>query len=158
LPVEIKKHKRGEEGRNMKTVFYPPLESIEPAKQESGKRAATVWGDGMLNVHRERRAFDRVPTHMEARFMCGNRYYAGNITDVSEKGMFINTDIRLPGNSTLDIIMLIDNEIAIVPVTVRRNVEALFRSDDISSGGMGVELMKSPATYLRYVSGLKSAA
>jgi hypothetical protein len=142
----------------MKTIFYPPLESIEPAKQESANSTATVWGDGMLNVHRERRAFDRVPTQMEARFLCGNRYYAGKITDVSEKGMFINTDIRLPENSSFDIIMLINNEVTKVPVTVRRTVESTYRSDNFSSGGMGVELMKSPTQYLSYVSGLKSAA
>ncbi len=142
----------------MKTIFYPPLENIEPPRQQSEKNSITIRGDGMLNVHRERRAFDRMPTEMDARFMCGNRYYAGKITDVSEKGMFINTDIRLPNNITLDIIMLIDNEIEIVPVTVKRSVEASYCSDNISSGGMGVELIKSPAKFLIYVSDLKSAA
>ncbi len=142
----------------MKTIFYPPLESIKPAKKESGKSTAEIRGNGMRNVHRERRAFDRVPTKMEARFMCGNRYYSGKITDVSEKGMFINTDIRLPNNVTLNIVMLIDNEIEIVPVTVKRSVEASYRSDNFLSGGMGVEVVKSPAKFLTYVSGLKSAA
>ncbi len=142
----------------MKTIYYPPLESIAPAKQESGKSTAKIWSDGMLNVHRERRAYDRVPTRMEARFLCGNRYYAGKITDVSEKGMFIHTDIRLPKNSPLSIIMLINNEVTKVPVTVRRTVESSFRSDNVSTGGMGVELVKSPVQYMSYVSSLKSPA
>jgi len=142
----------------MKTIYYPPLESIKPARQVSGKSTAAVWGDSMLMNQRERRAFDRVPTGMEARFLCGNRYYAGKITDVSEKGMFINTDIRLPNDINLDIIMLIDNAITIVPVTVKRSVEASFRSDDFSCGGMGVELVRTPIEYLTYVTNLKSAA
>lgn len=68
----------------MKTMHYPPIESVEPVEQKADRRSARVWGDGMLNVKKERRAFDRVPTRMEARFFCGNRYYEGSITDVSE--------------------------------------------------------------------------
>ena len=142
----------------MKTIFYPPLESIEPVNKKECMRTGRIWSDGMLNTHKDRRAYKRVPTRMEARFLCGNRYYAGKITDVSEKGMFINTDIRLPENSSFDIIMLINNKVTKVPVTVRRTVESTYRSDNFSSGGMGVELMKSSTQYLSYVSGLKSAA
>ena len=61
----------------MKTIHYPSIEKIEPVNQMAGKVTAKVWGDGMLNVHKERRAYDRVHTSMEARFFCGNRYYAG---------------------------------------------------------------------------------
>ncbi len=142
----------------MKTIHYPSIEKIEPVNQTAGKVTAKVWGDGMLNIHKERRVYDRVPTRMEARFFCGNRYYAGKITDVSEQGMFINTDIRLPINTSFEIMMLINDQLTKVPVTVRRTVESTYRSDNFSSGGMGVELMKSPTQYLRYVSRLKSAA
>ena len=142
----------------MKAIHYPPIEKIEPVHQRTGKTASKVWGDGMLNVHKERRAYDRVPARMEARFFCGNRYYAGKITDVSEQGMFINTDIRLPIDSSIEIMMLINDQVTSVPVKVRRTVEATYRSDNFSSGGMGVELMESPIQYLSYVSSLKSAA
>jgi len=142
----------------MKAMHYPPIESIEPVNNKASKNTARVWGDGMLNVHKERRAYDRVPTRMEARFFCGNRYYAGKITDVSEQGMFINTDIRLPINYSFEIMMLINDQVTRVPVTVRRTVESSYRSNNFSSGGMGVELMKSPTQYLTYVSSLKSAS
>jgi hypothetical protein len=142
----------------MKTIHYPPIEKIEPVKQTAGKVTAKVWGDGMLNIHKERRAYDRVQTSMEARFFCGNRYYAGKITDVSEQGMFITTDIRMPIDTSFEIMMLINNQVARMPVTVRRTIESTYRSDNFSSGGMGVELMKSTTQYLSYVSSLKSAA
>jgi len=142
----------------MKTIHYPAIESIERVNQKSGNATSKIWSDGMLNVHKERRVYDRVPTRMEARFFCGNRYYAGKITDVSEQGMFINTDIRLPINSSFEIMMLINDQVTKVPVTVRRTVESTYRSDNFSSGGMGVELAKSPTQYLNYVSSLKSAA
>ena len=142
----------------MKTIHYPPIEKIEPVNQRAGNMTAKVWGDGMLNIHKERRAYERVETSMEARFFCGNRYYAGKITDVSEKGMFINTDIRLPINTSFEIMMLINNQVTKVPVTVKRSIESNYRSDNLFTGGMGVELMKSPIQYQTYVSSLKSAA
>ncbi len=141
----------------MKTIHNPPIESTELVEQKAEMRNAGVCDDVMLNIHMERRAYDRVPSCMQARFLCGKKYYAGSITDVSEKGMFINTDIKLPKNSSLDIIMLIDNKVTTVPVTVRRTVESSFRSNNFSFSGMGVELIKSPAQYLSYVSSLKSA-
>jgi len=142
----------------MKTIHYPPIEKIEPVHHRTGKATAKVWGDGMLNVQKERRSYDRVSTRMEARFFCGNRYYAGKITDVSEQGMFINTDIKLPIDTSFEIMMLINDQVTKVPVTVRRTVDSTYRSDNFSSGGMGVELVKSPVRYLSYVSSLKSAA
>jgi len=142
----------------MKTIHYPSIDKIEAVNQKAGKVTAKVWSDGMLNVHKERRTYDRVQTSMEARFFCGNRYYAGKITDVSEQGMFISTDIRLPINSSFDIMMVINDQVTSVPVTVRRSIESTYRSDNLSSGGMGVELMKSPTQYLNYVSRLKSVA
>ena len=139
----------------MKTIHYPPIEKIEPVHQRTGKSTAKVWGDGMLNVHKERRAYERIPTRMEARFFCGNRYYSGKITDISEQGMFINTALRLPVDSSIEIMMLINDQVTRVPVKVKRTVESTYRSDNFSSGGMGVELMKSPTEYLGYVSSLK---
>jgi len=54
----------------------------------------------------------------------------GKITDVSEKGMFINTDIRLPINTSFEIMMLINNQVTKVPVTVKRSIESTYRSDN----------------------------
>ena len=140
----------------MKTIHYPPIEKIETNNQKTGKATSRVWGVGKLNVQKERRAYDRVPTSMEARFFCGNRYYAGKITDISEQGMFINTDIRMPINSSFEIMMLIGDKVTKMPVTVKRSIESTYRSDNFSTGGMGVELLKSPTEYLSYVSSLKS--
>jgi hypothetical protein len=74
-------------------------------------RASKVRGDGMFNVIADRRSHERIPARIQTRFFCGSRIYAGDITDISEKGMFVRTEMRLPVNSRIDIMILVDGKV-----------------------------------------------
>jgi hypothetical protein len=110
-------------------------------------RTSRVWGDGMLNVRADRRAHTRIPATIQARFFCGTRIYAGDILDISEKGMFISTEIRLPVNARFDIMILVDRKVVKLPVTVRRTVKPDGPGGNPTVSGMGVELTRSVQEY-----------
>ena len=106
-----------------------------------------VWfNDGLTNRF-ERRAHERYPLKMQARFFYGNRVYGGLVTDISERGMFICTDMRFPKSYMMDIMLLINNEVLKVPVKIRRNV----KPDTGADSGVGVELVGTPDNYLDFV-------
>jgi hypothetical protein len=118
-------------------------------------RASKVWGDGMFNVIADRRSHERIPARIQTRFFCGSRIYAGDITDISEKGMFVRTEMRLPVNSRIDIMILVDGKVMNVPVSVRRTVNENNSGGAVASG-MGVELTRSVQKYVDYVHSLTS--
>lgn len=125
---------------------------VKPFKNQRAK----VWGDGMLNVKTDRRAHDRIPAKTQVRFFYGNRVYAGRVLDISEKGMFISTDMCLPVHSRLEIMMLVDGKVVNIPVTVRRTVNEYNTGGETANSGMGVELTRSVQEYVHYLSNLKS--
>jgi hypothetical protein len=119
-------------------------------------RTSKVRGDGMLNVRADRRSHDRIPARIQARFFCGSRIYSGDITDISEKGMFVCTDIRLPVSSRIDIMILVDREVVKIPVSVRRTVNENNPGSKSANSGMGVELTRSVQKYTDFIHSLKS--
>ncbi|KPK02739.1 MAG: hypothetical protein AMK71_01280 [Nitrospira bacterium SG8_35_4] len=114
-------------------------------------RTSKVWGDGMLNVRADRRSCTRIAARVQARFFCGSRIYAGDILDISEKGMFLSTDIRLPVNSRFDIMILVNRKVVKIPVTVRRTVQPDNPGGSNANSGMGVELTRSVQEYIDYI-------
>jgi Tfp pilus assembly protein PilZ len=101
----------------------------------------------------QKRAFERVNTRLDARFFCGNMFYSGIITNLSENGMFISTKRCLPFDSTFEILIHLEDEILKVPVKVTRIVKTEGFYD-----GMGVELLERPRNYLEFVNQLKSTS
>ena len=120
---------------------------VKPFKNRTSK----VWGDGMLNVRTDRRSHERIPVQVAARFFCGNKVYAGKVTDISEKGMFVATDMRLPKNSRIDIMILVNKKVVTIPVAVRRTVNQDILQDMSSYSGIGVELVQVPQKYADFV-------
>jgi len=47
----------------------------------------------------EKRACERIPVNIEAGFSCNDSFYYGIVTNISKKGMCINTMMRLLFNS-----------------------------------------------------------
>jgi len=117
-------------------------------------RTSKVWGDGMLNVRADRRSHPRIPARVQARFFCGRRIYKGDITDISEKGMFVSTDIRLPVNSRIEIMILVNGKVVKIPVTVRRTVTPDDSGGYSANSGMGVELARFVQEYSDYLQGI----
>ncbi|MBI4698744.1 MAG: PilZ domain-containing protein [Nitrospirae bacterium] len=101
----------------------------------------------------ENRAFTRISASVEVRYFCGNTFYAGNVTNVSECGMFISTKKCFPIASRFDVLIRLEDEILKVPVSVSRVV----KTDDFYDG-MGVEIPEPPRNYLEFVNRLKSAS
>lgn len=106
-----------------------------------------LYGRGGLNVRRERRAHVRYPSNMQARFFYGDMVYEGMVTDISEKGMFISTEMRFSQSQVIDVLLMIDKKVLKVPVAVRRSV----KHDSDGSGGVGVELLRTPGRYIDHV-------
>lgn len=125
---------------------------VKPFQNETSK----ARGGGMVDIKVERRSHERTPARIQARFFCGNRIYAGNITDVSEKGMFVRTDMSMPVDSKIDIMILVDRKVVKIPVTVRRRVNGNSSGGPALNSGMGVELTRSVRQYTEYIQNLKS--
>ena len=138
----------------MKIKNYPDIKKLHNKDDKTWKKNAKC-SDGILKVHKDRRTHDRVSTNMEARFLYGNRFYAGKITDVSESGMFIHTDMIMPRSSTMEVIVMIGKEVVKLPVTVRRTMNNHTKYKSYKTGGIGVELLKSSPQYLSLVKMLK---
>ncbi len=100
----------------------------------------------------EKRAFERIPADIKVRFNCNSTEFSGTIMNLSEKGMFINTEESwFPFDVQFEIPVAMEEEILNVPVNLNR----IILSPD--SNGIGVELISPPEKYLKFVSRLKAA-
>jgi hypothetical protein len=98
----------------------------------------------------EKRAHNRISTKIDARFFHGNLFYSGSVTNISQKGMFINTKRLLPSGAIFVVLIRIENQLLKVIARVRRNVR-----DNSGGEGMGVELLSPSEMYMNLVSGLQ---
>ncbi|RJQ50017.1 MAG: hypothetical protein C4538_01025 [Nitrospiraceae bacterium] len=98
----------------------------------------------------EKRAFERIPANINARFFYGNIFYTGNILNLSEKGMFISTRRCLPSDSMFVVIVRLEDKLLKVVAKVKR----LTKGSGYHNG-MGVELVYTSVGYLEFVSSLK---
>ncbi len=98
----------------------------------------------------ERRDSERIPSDVEARFCHGNMFYAGKITDLSEKGMFVNTRKCFPPDTLFLIMICENNRVLKMSAKVKRFIRTNGCND-----GMGLEIISPSADYLHYVDGLK---
>ncbi len=84
----------------------------------------------------DRRACERVSTKIEAKFFYGNALYEGEITNLSENGIFISTKMCFPFEAKFEILIPRDEGVLKVPVKVIR----IIKSDGFYDG-MGLELL-----------------
>ena len=120
------------------------------------KIQGTVQSDcNNMNVSNiQRRAFDRVPVNIKVRFYCCETDYLGTITNLSEKGMFIQMNKMLfPFDSRLEIIIPVKNKLMKVPVRVIRMTKSHNFFD-----GIGVEVLYTSWEYLELVNSLRCDA
>jgi hypothetical protein len=99
----------------------------------------------------QKRAFERIPVGLEAKFFSGNGIYKGIVKDVSKKGMFINTSTCFPFDTLFEILIPLKEKELRVPVRVVRIVKT-----DGFYEGMGVDLMNPPSDYMEFFNRLKS--
>jgi hypothetical protein len=100
-------------------------------------------------VAMEKRTSGRIPKNLKVAFPCCNKLYAGTVTDLSESGMLINSDVNLPIKSKFDILMSIKKEILKIPAIFVR-----LEKEGKKYKGMGVKLLNPPKQYLEFVGDL----
>ena len=98
----------------------------------------------------EKRTFERIDTNLEVNFDCGNSMRNGTVTNISERGMFIYTNMEFPLDLSFDLHLNLENKMIRTPVTVKRIARA-----DRYYGGIGVELLNPTRNYLEFIDRLK---
>lgn len=95
----------------------------------------------------EKRVYRRIPVNVEVRFNCGVRIYSGNLTNISECGMFISMkDVCVPFDMELEILIPFKEEDLHVSADLSRIV---MRPD--SRNGIGVEIQSPDQNYLEFL-------
>ena len=79
-----------------------------------------------LIIFMDRREYERVNTNFRAQYFFGNALYTGEITNLSEKGMYINTKLCFPFESKFEILIPLVQGVLKVPVRVSR----IIKTDD----------------------------
>jgi hypothetical protein len=98
----------------------------------------------------QRRNFERIPTNLKVRFFSGNIEYPGTVTNVSDKGMFISTEVSFPLEPKLEIFIPLKEEVLKIPVKIK----SFKKSGDIYNG-IGVELLDPSPHYLHFINDLR---
>ncbi len=98
----------------------------------------------------EKRTVERMQSGIDARFNYGDMFYTGTIINLSEKGMFIKTKIRLPAGSMFVVLVLEENELLKMLARVKYSTRARVYYE-----GMGVEILNPPTNYKEYVDRLR---
>lgn len=99
----------------------------------------------------KKRAFERIPLNIQVRFFSGKTEYSGIVTNLSEKGMFISTEVSFPLKQRVEILISLKGEMLKIPA----NIISFEKSGDTYSG-IGVELFNQPAKYLEFVNSFKA--
>ncbi|MBC8412303.1 MAG: PilZ domain-containing protein [Nitrospira sp.] len=130
---------------------------IDESGEMPGKRAK-VWSDGRLNMRLEQRVHERYSSRLEARFFYGNRVYTGKVTDISEGGVFINSEINFPRDYVFDIILLLNKKVVKMSAKVSRRVGNGTTAILGKKMGMGVQLLAPSEEYRQLIDVFKTAS
>ncbi len=100
----------------------------------------------------ERRAFERIHVELKVNFFYGNKFSSGTVTNISENGMCIKTETRLPCGSKVELFILSKEEVLSVPVRVNRlRIVMIGNFYDI----LGVEILNPTKKYLEFVNSFR---
>lgn len=100
-----------------------------------------------------KRVHSRISSNIDVKFCCCvTDYYSGIVTNLSEKGMFISTQMCFPVDNQLDLLILSNKEMLKIPVKIRW----MRKSKDLYDG-IGVEILDAPVKYLEFVAHLRNS-
>ena len=107
----------------------------------------------------KKRGYERIQLDMKVDFLQLREKYAGTIKNISQNGMYIETneplpfhsnfDLHVPFKSKLKILINFNNNVLEIPVRVRRLVK-----NGSSFNGMGVALVDTSEGYLDFLRNL----
>lgn len=96
-----------------------------------------------------RRTSWRIPTSVNIKCYRGNKEFPGTVTNISEKGMFINTnETSYPEDLQFQVTIPVKEDDLHLSVKLIRSVKTN------SHYSMGVELLNSPQRYTEYIDNL----
>lgn len=99
----------------------------------------------------KKRVSERIPANLECR--CFNKDNFGTVTNISENGMFLKSKhITFPLDIKFYVSIPLNKKTLNIPVKVNRITKSNGYYD-----GIGVELLKQPHNYLKYISRLRFA-
>ncbi len=98
----------------------------------------------------ERRSRERLPSNVKARMLYGNIFYTGVVTDLSEKGVFVNTKMNFPLNTVFILVVLVNNKTLKILSRVKRSLRTDYDQTSDHSG-MGIELLSPPLEYMEFI-------
>lgn len=104
----------------------------------------------------KKRAFERIPSSLVAKFFCSNTIFYGVLTNLSENGMCFKTVMCLPSESIppgsgIKLFVNLKKDCLEVPVKIIRIAKTGGFCDT-----MGVELLEQPSDYLQFIKKFKS--
>jgi hypothetical protein len=93
------------------------------------------------------RKYKRIPVSFPLRLTCLRTYVPGTVTNLSENGLFINTELCFPLKSKMDVLIKLKEEILKVPVEIVRVLKS-----DHKCMGIGVRILNLPKRYVEFIS------
>ena len=100
----------------------------------------------------EKRTHKRIDVDIETRFYCRGILYGGNISNISEQGLFISME-EVCFSSGLPFEVFIENNGK--TITIPAYIKRIVMAPD-SSNGIGVEISDPPKEYIDYVNSLRT--
>ena len=107
----------------------------------------------------KKRAYERIELELEVHFSQLKETYAGTIKNISQNGMYIETngaipfhsnfDVHVPFKSKLTVLINFNKHLLEIPVRVKRLVK-----NGSSFNGMGVALVDTSQEYMDFLSNL----
>jgi hypothetical protein len=97
----------------------------------------------------ERRVFERLPYRIPCEFRHAGHKLAGIVTDVSARGLFIETSHRIPAGTELHLVLRDPSGSLEVVGRVRREKRSHRSARQVLSGGFGVRLDVVPEGFFR---------
>jgi len=93
-----------------------------------------------------KRNTERISVNMSLRFPFSNTFIPGTVTNLSENGMFIDTELCFPLESKFEVLIKLNREILTIPVQIARIVKSNNKYT-----GMGVRILNYPPRYLEFL-------
>lgn len=104
----------------------------------------------------KKRKFERISARIRAIFYCDSTLYPGIVTNLSENGIYFESENRLPFKSNFKILHSLKSKAELlipfkdktleVPVKVRRLIKT-----NVYYNGMGIEVLDPTKEYLEFV-------
>ena len=104
----------------------------------------------------EKRAHRRFHSQVEARLFFGNMFYTGQVTNLSEGGIFVRTRVSFPLDSVFVTVMLLNQHTLNILSKVKRAVKPENHGVPRNNFGMGLELINPSEDYSLYVRSYKT--